>query len=298
MKSVLVLGQGFVGKYLADLLKAHKVDYASTTTSGREDTIAWCWSERADDDDVCDPYSMLPAAESIVITFPLKGGAEARHLITGYLCYHRKVHGDTYTPFWVYLGSTRPFKGTPSTRQTRPDLIAGGPRVEAEEYVISAHAGCVLNLAGLWGGERVPDKWSRFYSDKEQLRNRLRDRSLHLIHGADAARSIFAIIGHKDKASRFAGRWLVSDEKVYDVLQIFVGADHIRSFLEDLMDDDEVKEMLGADKIGDIEMGAAFVTKRIDSSHFWSQLQLKPKYVYAVGEPDPYPSSKDIKDIV
>ncbi|KAJ2579929.1 hypothetical protein GGH95_002856 [Coemansia sp. RSA 1836] len=291
MKSVLVLGQGFVGKYLVELLKARDVDYASTTTTGRDGTIEWRLPEQTDDDTYDPP--MPPAAESVVVTFPLKGEAEARRLIAGYLQHHRKVHGSAYTPFWVYLGSTRPFKDTPSTRHTKPDMAAGGSRVEAEEYIISVHGGCVLNLAGLWGGERVPEKWARFYSDKEQLRGRLKDRSLHLIHGADVARAIYVIVEHKDKASLFAGRWLVSDERVYDALQIFAGAEHVRSFLEDLLGEHGVREMLGADKIDDIEMGASAVTTRIDSSHFWSQLQLKPKYIYAVGQPDPYSSCKD-----
>ncbi|KAJ2909316.1 hypothetical protein GGI21_002005 [Coemansia aciculifera] len=290
MNSVLVLGEGFVGKYLVEVLKAHDIDYAATTTTGRDDTIKWRLPEQAEEDTT--DFSVLPAADSVVITFPLKGEAEAKRFITEYLEHHRKVQGNAYAPFWVYLGSTRPFKSTPSTRHTKPDLAAGGLRVEAEEYIINVHGGCVLNLAGLWGGERVPANWARFYSDKEQLRGRLKERSLHLIHGADVARSIFAIISCKDRASRFAGRWLVSDETVHDALQIYAGADHIRSFLDDLLGEPEVREMLGADKVDDIQMGASAVTTRIDSSHFWSQLQLEPKYVYAVGQPDPYSSCK------
>ncbi|KAJ2060082.1 hypothetical protein GGI17_004019 [Coemansia sp. S146] len=281
MKSILVLGQGFVGKYLVDLLEARGIDYASTTTSGRDGTIKWCIT-----DDVHN--STLPAAESIVVTFPLQGEVEAKRLITGYLHNHRKVHGDTYNPFWVYLGSTRPFKETPSTCHTRPDLVAGGPRVEAEEYIINTCGGCVLNLAGLWGGDRVPEKWARFYGDKDKLRNRLKDRSLHLIHGADVARAIDAIVSNRDKASQFSGRWLVSDEMVYDALQIFIGAEHIQGFLGELLGEAEVREMLNADKLDDIEMGSSAVTKRIDASHFWSRLQLKPKYLYTVGQPGAY----------
>ncbi|KAJ2332812.1 hypothetical protein GGH91_006081 [Coemansia sp. RSA 2671] len=278
MKTVLVLGQGFVGKYLADLLSTHGVEYTSTTTSGRDNTLKWCASDDA---------ALLPAAETVVVTFPLQGQAEARRLTTEYLHHHRKAHGDAYSPFWVYLGSTRPFKETPSTRHTKPDLSAGGSRVEAEEYIIG-NGGCVLNLAGLWGGDRVPEKWARFYGTKDKLRERLKDRSLHLVHGADVARAIYAIVTSTDRAARFAGRWLVSDDTVYDALQIFIGAEHIRGFVEELLSETEVRELLSATRIDDIAVGPSAVTRRIDASHFWSQLQLKPKYLYTVGQPDPY----------
>ncbi|KAJ2794589.1 hypothetical protein H4S07_006715 [Coemansia furcata] len=281
MKSVLVLGQGFVGKYLVDILESSGIDYASTTTSGRDGTIKWRVSDATHS-------STLPAAESIVVTFPLQGEVEARRLITEYLHHHRKVHGDAYNPFWVYLGSTRPFKETPSTCHSKPDLVAGGLRVEAEEYVVGSCNGCVLNLAGLWGGDRVPEKWARFYASKDKLRNRLKDRSLHLVHGADVARAIYAIVGNSDKSSQFAGRWLVSDEMVYDALQIFIGAEHIQEYLRELLEEAEVREMLSASKLDDIEMGPSAVTKRIDASHFWSRLQLKPNYLYTVGQPDAY----------
>ncbi|KAJ2730746.1 hypothetical protein IW152_005045 [Coemansia sp. BCRC 34962] len=278
MKSVLVLGQGFVGKYLVDLLSAHGIDYVSTTTSGRDSTLKWRLS---------DDTASLPAAKTIVVTFPLQGEVEARRLATEYLRHHRKAYGDAYNPFWIYLGSTRPFKETPSTCHTRPDLLAGGPRVEAEEYIIDS-GGCVLNLAGLWGGDRIPEKWARFYGSKDKLRERLKDRSLHLVHGADVARAIYAIVTSANRASQFAGRWLVSDDTVYDALQIFIGAEHIRGYLEELLSEAEARELLSANRLDDIAMGSSAVTRRIDASHFWSRLRLKPKYFYTVGQPDPY----------
>ncbi|KAJ2044539.1 hypothetical protein GGH13_009607, partial [Coemansia sp. S155-1] len=69
---------------------------------------------------------------------------------------------------------------------------------------------------------------------------------------------------------------------------IFIGAAHIQGYLEELLEEAEVREMLNAEKIDDIEMGSSAVTKRIDASHFWSRLQLNPKYLYYVGQPDAY----------
>jgi hypothetical protein len=51
--------------------------------------------------------------------------------------------------------------------------------------------GCVLNLSGLWGGERNVRHWvDRVASTKEMLKSK---KSLHMIHGEDVARSIIGV---------------------------------------------------------------------------------------------------------
>ncbi|KAI8320614.1 hypothetical protein GQ54DRAFT_210809 [Martensiomyces pterosporus] len=285
MLPVLLLGRGFVGEYLCKLLDSHGIsDYASTTTDGRNGTIKWSLSE---DNSADADYSALPTAQSVVITFPLKGKQAAKRLVDSYLELHRASLGGSFSPRWIYLGSTRPFKAIPSTRFTPADAQSGGPRVEAEEYIIQEQNGYVLNLAGLWGGERAPDKWARFYTDKERLRNRLEDRSLHLIHGADAARAIYALVSYKG-AVLPAGRWLISDGRVHDVLQIIIQDERIRGFVAELLEEKPVQELLGADSVGLLGLGESAVTMRIDASHFWSDFGTEPKFPYAVGQPDPF----------
>ncbi|KAJ1996226.1 hypothetical protein GGI25_002216 [Coemansia spiralis] len=281
--SVLILGQGFVGKYLADLLKARKVDYAATTTDGRASTIKWRLPKPEDNTKA--GFAALPAATAIVITFPLSGQAEAKQLIDGYLEHQRvKLSNAVLNTRWIYLGSTRPFKQTPSTRYTPPDIAAGGERVEAEEHIIKA-GGHVLNLAGLWGSERIPRNWSRFYPDKEKLRKRLADRSLHLIHGADVARAIYAVMTESELPG---GRWIVSDRLVHDALQIYIGDERIRKFIQELLVEDDVRHLLGADDIDGIKLGNSAVSLRIDSSHFWKQFNMEPEYPFVVNMSDPY----------
>jgi hypothetical protein len=61
----------------------------------------------------------------------------------------------------------------------------------AEDELLSL-GGCVLNLSGLWGGERAPRNWiGRVAGTKEQLRGKT---SLHMIHGVDVARAIVAVV--------------------------------------------------------------------------------------------------------
>ncbi|KAJ1826319.1 hypothetical protein LPJ56_002238 [Coemansia sp. RSA 2599] len=284
MLEVLILGRGFVGRYLEELLDAQGISFKSTTTDGRDGTIKWRLPETTSFSPDKGNFSALPLAKSVVITFPLQGEAPAIYLLHGYLDHHASTDSSA-PPQWVYLGSTRPFKEVPSTRYTKPDVSAGGPRVEAEELIIKSFNGHVLNLVGLWGGERVPEKWSRFYTEKEKLRNRLKDRSLHLVHGADTARAILAVISKPDPSG---GRWLVSDKRTYDMLEILIGDPRIRGFLEELLQEEDVRKLVGADKIDDIQMGESQVTLRIDSSHFWKQYEIEPEYLYKIGAPDPY----------
>ncbi|KAJ2815515.1 hypothetical protein IWW50_006801, partial [Coemansia erecta] len=263
--------------YLTDLLAQNNVTHAATTTDGRDNTIGWRFPSTTDT-----PLDLdaLPQASTIVVTFPLQGRQAAERLI-------RSFTGRSTSPIhWIYLGSTRAFKqqsSTPSTRFTEPDVLAGGPRLEAEECVIREHRGCVLNLAGLWGGARVPDKWSRFYTTKERVRGRLDDRSLHLIHGADAARAVYAVIQSKGE-----GRWLVSDMGVYDMLVILMGDERVRGFLGELLrEEQEVQSLLGATEVSNVQLDHAQVVKRIDSSHFWTQFGIQPQHLYAYSQTDP-----------
>ncbi|KAJ2514599.1 hypothetical protein H4217_005664 [Coemansia sp. RSA 1939] len=290
--SVLILGCGFVGKYLGDLLKSKGVSFAATTTDGREGTTKWRLpgpEEEATAGDI--DFHALPEAQSIVITFPLQGRGIAKRLVDGYIEHIRALAkdgtGNTKKPLWVYLGSTRPFKEMPSTYLTPPDMAAGGVRVEAEEYLIQEHDGCVLNLAGLWGGARDPKNWSRFYPDKEKLRKRLADRSLHLVHGADVARAIYAVISQPEAVS--GGRWLVSDKRVHDALEIYIGDTRIRGLVQELLKETETQSLVGTTVVDDIELGPSAVSMRIDSSHFWNHVNIEPIYPFVTGRPDPYP---------
>lgn len=301
--SVLVLGQGFVGSYLAAALRERQISYAATTRDGRDKTIEWQMSSDTTPTGMFVDCSALPAANYVVVTFPLQGQAAAEALVNSYTKHHchKAPQGDNDAgirlPFWIYLGSTRPFKGTRCTRFTEPDIIGGGLRVEAEKYIIRSRVGCVLNLAGLWGGKRDPYGWSRFYTDKDKVRRRLDDRSLHLIHGKDVAKAILLVVEyHKQNKSSSSttdisgSRWLVSDQQVYDMLEILLLDERVYGYVQELLyEDEDVRKLLDASNVDDVCVGAsavaaAKVTKRIDSSHFWSQVGKNSQPDYLFGE--------------
>lgn len=65
-------------------------------------------------------------------------------------------------------------------------------RAIAEDELLSLHRNTfVLNLSGLWGGERDPSNWiSKIAHSKQALELK---GSLHLIHGLDVSRAIIAV---------------------------------------------------------------------------------------------------------
>lgn len=74
-------------------------------------------------------------------------------------------------------------------------------RAVAEDELLGL-GGCVLNLSGLWGGERHPRNWiGRVAGTKEMLRGK---GSLHMIHGVDVARAVVAV----SKAFTAGERWV------------------------------------------------------------------------------------------
>jgi len=134
-------------------------------------------------------YVALPAAKTILITFPLRGKQSSMHLVT---CY-TQTHGEENIPYqWIQLGSTGIFS-IPNqdlwvTRHSKYDK--SDTRGIAEDELIEL-GGCVLDLSGLWGGERQVKYWlDRVAKTKEQLKEK---KSLHMIHGEDVARAIIAV---------------------------------------------------------------------------------------------------------
>lgn len=248
--SLLILGAGWTATFLIPLLQARNISFAATTTTGHTvagvPTLRFRFDPSAPESETRSAVAALPRAPHILITFPLVGHGQSKLLVETYQATHRTVvacasdkqSDDGYFRF-IQLGSTgiwqqkdEPQSSTspspsPDSWLTRHSPYrTADPRAVAEDELLGL-GGCVLDLAGLWGGGRSARRFVRRASPtKEAVRRRA---SLHLVHGLDVARALVALVaGGGDGGDRWevAGRgqrWMVTDGFVYDWWALLAG---------------------------------------------------------------------------
>ncbi|KAI0466944.1 hypothetical protein F4859DRAFT_281800 [Xylaria cf. heliscus] len=200
--SLLILGAGWTSTFLIPLLKREGVKHAATTTDGRDGTIKFRFDPLSDD---TTPFAALPIATTVLITFPLKGQGQARHLVHAYA----DTHKNAPAPSYIQLGVTSIWS-TPAWQDENDPYDATNPRAVAEDELMRCADASVLSLAGLYGADRQPRNWvRRVVKCKADLRAK---GALHVIHGADVARAILAL--HRNFTPM--KRWIVCDMHVYD----------------------------------------------------------------------------------
>ncbi|CEP16487.1 hypothetical protein [Parasitella parasitica] len=260
---ILIIGLGWTGQFLAELLVSMQINFAATTRDGRNNTIQWSLPDACQNIDV----SALPPASTVLITFPVMQPECMTLLIDAY----EKKH-NTH-PQWILLSSTRPFDGSPANRHTPMDRSKDTGRIPAEDIVVK-RGGSVLHLSGLWGNQRQPKGWVPRFPSKEAIRNKLLARQLHLIHGKDVARSILAV----HKQFKPGQRWIITDNGCYDWIKMFLAwgsKDQIASARDLAANDATCRKALGDGSLEDIvERGG--VEPRLDSTEFWETFGLKP----------------------
>lgn len=232
---LLILGAGWTSTFLIPLLTSEKVSYAATTTTGRDDTIPFEFDPDSDD---LDPYRTLPDARTVLITFPLKGVGQSSTIVKCYEASRESQHVDqrprtesTDQRLYIQLGSTGIFtaphwntsKSSVDLQNSRciaeNELLALG---SAPNLVTTSHGeaitSTVLNLSGLWGGERQPRYWlPRVIKKRSDVEGK---KALHLVHGEDVAQ---AVLGAHLKPEKVRGqRWIVTDLHVYDWWDLIV----------------------------------------------------------------------------
>lgn len=198
---LLILGAGWTSTFLIPQLKNANITYAATTTTGHDNTIPFKFDPSSGDPE---PFTHLPKAHTVLITFPLKGHGQSKTLVGLY----RNTHGPKN--HWIQLGSTGIFNQLPNDWSgDGSDYDTKDARAVAEDELL-ALGGCVLNLSGLYGGTRVPRTWlPRLAQTKDDVRKR---GAVHFIHGVDVARAIVA--EHRRFSS--SKRWIIADCRVYD----------------------------------------------------------------------------------
>ncbi|CAA9961292.1 hypothetical protein PTMSG1_04676 [Pyrenophora teres f. maculata] len=271
MKQVefLILGAGWTSNFLVPQLEVANIPYAATTTTGRDRTIPFKFDPESGD---AEPYKRLPAAATVLITFPLVGHNQSKALVGLY----RSVHGAKNN--WIQLGSTGIFNQLPSEWSTSDSHYdKHDKRAIAEDELLSLH-GSVLNLSGLYGGERVPAGWlSRIVKSKEDIKKR---GAVHFVHGDDVAR---AIIGtHRNFTP--GKRWIVSDLRVYDwwdLIMSFSAATSSSTAEEQQLRQqctEWVTELMAEENIRALPRDTSTLGRKLDSTGFWQHHAIWPQH--------------------
>ncbi|PVU96440.1 hypothetical protein BB561_001181 [Smittium simulii] len=288
---LLVLGRGFIGNYVEQLCSTHNISCASTTRDGRAGTIKFDLPGlEAPLEEYIRATQALPKAECILVTFPLKGAAAVDKLLESYshvynpestsAVHNEKSNSNSSKLNWILLGTTGVFTKVPSNRNTERDPAKSPERQESEDQLLNVHGGTVLYLSGLWGGARNPEGWMRFFNTEEAVLRRVKDRTLHLIHGEDVAR---AIVDGVVKKPSFGEKWIISDPECTDMLEIFVkhfNEDQL-NILRKVIAMPEARKYVNSDKLEELIVGKeANLQRRLDPDEFWDFYNLKIEHKY------------------
>lgn len=265
---LLILGAGWTSQFLIPLLKSSSTSYAATTTTGRlsygTPTLPFRYDPTSNDSR---PYSAIPSAKTVLITFPLKGANQSKQLVSLY----RQAHGAANQ--WIQLGSTGIFTA-PLWNDHDSPYDKENARAIAEDELLGLQ-GCVLNLAGLYGGERNPRNWLvRVARTKTEVKGK---KALHLIHGQDVAGAIIAT--HRNFTP--GKRWLLTDLRVndwWDLIQSWgseVQAKEGQSG-EQLDYARWVGELMVEEGVRSLPRSVESLGRVLDSRAFWSEMHVWP----------------------
>lgn len=273
---LLILGAGWTSTFLIPALDREQIVHAETTTTGRDDTIPFKFDSSSSD---TAPYKALPSATTVLITFPLTGTGQSKHITSLY----RSVHGDQN--HWIQLGSTGIFNQLDKEWSTEDSPYnKADQRAIAEDELLSL-GGSVLNLCGLWGGVRKPETWiDRIAKTKEDVKNR---NSVHFIHGEDVARAIIGV----HKRFKEGKRWLVTDLRVYDWWDLILSFSALveSDDVDGKADTEEVRqkkitfgrwiaELMQEEGVRALPRGMDSLGKKLDSRGFWEWVGVWPAH--------------------
>ncbi|RAL65540.1 hypothetical protein DID88_001105 [Monilinia fructigena] len=176
---VLILGAGWTSTFLIPLSSTEGNKIRLYDHYGSRWNLQFRFDSEGGDENRKQIHG-LPTAKSVLVTFPLKGKGQSRLLVEQYSDTHSiDSLGDSGIYIILPIYSTRKYR---NIQHSRPKHMGG----------------CVLNLSGLWGGERNPKHWiERVAGTKEMLSGK---QSLHMVHGLDVSRGVVGVIGNWEKA--------------------------------------------------------------------------------------------------
>lgn len=286
---LLILGGGWTATFLIPLLREHDLSFAATTTDGRpvagSPTQQWRFDPTAAPADQARTFSTLPRARHVLITFPLKGQGQSGIVVRTYGLTHGDGEGGGCRSRFVQLGSTGIWQADPAQA---PWMDRNSPyakedvRAVAEDELLRL-GGCVLDLAGLWGGPRDPRNWiNRVATTKEAVREKT---SLHMIHGVDVARVIVALVQGRWEEVGKGQRWMVTDGFVYDWWSLFAGwadTEQKTSGVEGTINAEPIKqaswvyELMSEEGVRALPRPMEALKRCYDSRELWRTLGIAP----------------------
>lgn len=172
---------------------------------------------------------------------------------------------------------------------------ADNERALAEQELLGLSHTAVINLSGLWGGERSMRNYvGRVASSKEDLRTKARhfdpmliscyqllflgQTSLHMIHGSDVARAILAV--HANFALASGQRWILTDTRIYDWWDLAsawgtAGEAH-RGEIPQGPQPAWVRELMEEEGVRALPREMAKLGRLIDGRDFWKTFGISP----------------------
>jgi hypothetical protein len=268
---LLILGAGWTSTFLVPQLEDEKISHAETTTTGRDNTIPFKFDPDSGD---AESYKRLPAAHTVLITFPLKGHGQSKTILGLY----RSVHGPKNN--WIQLGSTGIFNQLPNDWSTDDSPYDKEDTRAIAEDELRDEGGCVLNLSGLYGGARVPRTWlPRLAQNKDDVRKR---GAVHFVHGEDVARAIMATHRRFTKGKR----WIIADLRVYDWYDLIMsfsamaeeGVESVQEQETRLQFAKWVGELMVEENVRALPREMSALGRKLDSRAFWEYHGLWPRH--------------------
>ncbi|KAL7267514.1 hypothetical protein RUND412_009894 [Rhizina undulata] len=262
----LILGAGWTSTYLIPELTANNITFASTNRSGTTGSLPFTFDPDSSDPT---PFTILPSAKTVLITFPIRGPGGSETILRLY----SETHGDV-NPNFIQLGSTGIWGKQGGYNDRHSPIDTSDARGIAESELL-ALGGCVLNLSGLWGHSRDPKNWVRRVAP---TRDAIAQKtSLHLIHGLDVARAIVAV--HRDFTP--GERWMLTDLRVYDWWDLAAawgagGEDGDRGNQAEW-----VMELMQEWDVRSLPRPVEMLGRALDGCEFWRRFRLMPKMALA-----------------
>jgi hypothetical protein len=268
---LLILGAGWTSTFLIPQLDAKSITHAETTTTGRDSTIPFKFDPESSDEE---PYKQLPSARTVLITFPLVGKGQSKHITNLY----RSVHGDENR--WIQLGSSGIYNQEPEWNTEDSAYDKEDRRAIAEDELRECVDGCVLNLSGLYGGVRKPRNWiPRLAKNKEDVRKR---KAVHFVHGEDVASAIIATHAKFTPGKR----WVIADLRVYDWYDLIMSFSAMAEEEEESEEEAQqrlqfgkwVGELMVEEDIKALPRELDTLGRKVDSRGFWKYMGIWPRH--------------------